>query len=310
VSRQPLFPTLPGRDRFHAAFHACLARWPLPQEGRWVETAAGRTHVVVSGPAGAPAAVLLHGAGLTVAQWAPQVEALAAHHRVYAVEAPGDFGRSAEARAPGTRAEATAWLAETLAGLGLGGGAGVVLVGHGAGAALALAYAAGRPEGAPAVRALVLLSPVGGLRPMARPFELGVLLPLSLLPTAGLVGRAVRALLAPGGGVDPFSERLLRVCLQHGRPGARAHPEVLSDAELRDVVAPVLLLVGEGDRVVPPGPAVRRARTLLPRVETHAVPGAGHLLGLEQAAAVNAHLQAFLAGLELRPALRLVARSA
>lgn len=298
MSTSSLFPTAKGRAAFHAAYHACMARWPVPHESLLVDTPQGRTHVVVSGPPGAPPLVLLHGAGLTATQWVPNVLALAQAHRVYAVEMVGDFGRSEEAPPLASREEAQAWLGAVLDGLGLGA---VVLGGHSLGAWLALAYAARQPE---RVRGLVLLAPAGGV------LEAGVglvlhLLPPRLLPTSGLVERALRFLLTPGGTLDPFAAQLFRVCLRHGRAQLPLRPSLLPETELRGLLVPTLLLVGEHERVSKPHKTVSRALALLPRAEAAVVKGAGHLLPMEQPAEVNARVLAFLervhAGAQVAP---------
>jgi hypothetical protein len=76
MSTSSLIRSPSGQQAFHAAYHAALARWPVPHESVFVDTRFGRTHVVVSGPENAPPLVLLHGATLTATQWVPNVEAL------------------------------------------------------------------------------------------------------------------------------------------------------------------------------------------------------------------------------------------
>ena len=102
-----------------ALYDRALAAWPQPCETRFVDTTLGRAHAIVSGAVDAPALLLVHGAGLNATLWARQVDAFSAHFRTYAVDLPGQTGRSARVRMP-TRGSAMAdWVAEVIDGLGV-----------------------------------------------------------------------------------------------------------------------------------------------------------------------------------------------
>jgi pimeloyl-ACP methyl ester carboxylesterase len=58
-------------------------KWPVDSKTRLVDTSYGQTFVRMSGPAGAPPLVLLHGAGSNSLQWMPNIEALSTNYRVY-----------------------------------------------------------------------------------------------------------------------------------------------------------------------------------------------------------------------------------
>jgi hypothetical protein len=64
-----------AKEQFMAIYNAWAQRWPVPYESRMVDTAYGPTHVQISGPAGAPPLVLLHGAGGNSLMWLFNVEA-------------------------------------------------------------------------------------------------------------------------------------------------------------------------------------------------------------------------------------------
>ena len=51
-----------ARARYMTAYDAVLARWPVPYDDLMVPTDLGPTHVISSGPKGAPPLVLLHAA--------------------------------------------------------------------------------------------------------------------------------------------------------------------------------------------------------------------------------------------------------
>src|SRR5207302_8885780 len=93
----PYFPY-----RSEAARQVCFAyldslaarEWPIASEQRFVPTTDGETFVRISGPEGAPPLVLLHGATATSLMWAPNIAALSAEYRTFAVDQIGEFGRS------------------------------------------------------------------------------------------------------------------------------------------------------------------------------------------------------------------------
>jgi pimeloyl-ACP methyl ester carboxylesterase len=55
------------------------------------------------------------------------------------------------------------------------------------------------------------------------------------------------------------------------------YPYKMSDAELADIDVPIYLILGAGDRLIPPQKTLARARKLLPTLkETHLLKGVGH----------------------------------
>ena len=66
-----------------------------------------------------------------------------------------------------------------------------------------------------------------------------------------------------------------------------------STADLPAISCATLVLVGEDDVVTPP-PVAEQMQTAIPRAALVVLPGAGHLSNLEQPAAFNSALQAFL----------------
>jgi pimeloyl-ACP methyl ester carboxylesterase len=56
---------------------------------------------------------------------------------------------------------------------------------------------------------------------------------------------------------------------------------------------PVLVLIGDKERVLDPVRAVERARRRVPGVEAEIIPGAGHALPIDQPEIVNARLLEF-----------------
>lgn len=88
------------------------------------------------------ALVLIHGVGLNARAWAPQIAALAATHRVFALDMPG-HGRSDLLSAGARLPDYVDWAARVILSLGIGA---VNVAGHSMGALIATGLAADYPE--------------------------------------------------------------------------------------------------------------------------------------------------------------------
>lgn len=273
----PIFQSAASEAAFFAWYAQALATMRTPHEERDVATPLGRTRVVVAGPAGGEAVVLLHGLGTNAAALAGEIDFFAGEgHRVYAPEIPGEPGRS-EPRALRLRDDSHGrWLAAVLDGLGLERAR---LVGYSLGAFAVLRLA----EVAPArIERAVLVVPAGLSRPCLRRALPQLLQRLALLLTGGARwrDRLVRGMFAPGTTPDPALYRLLDATLTHVRLRPRPIP-VLSREALARLTAPVLVLPGELDPFFDCAATLAAARRVLPTAQAEALEGTGHVLDLE-----------------------------
>jgi pimeloyl-ACP methyl ester carboxylesterase len=278
-----------------------MKRWPVAWAEFDVPTRFGNTHVVASGPQAAPPLVLLHGYMATSVMWAPNIAALSADHRVYAIDVMGQPGKSRPDQPIRDVGDYVEWLTAVLDGLRLDR---VALLGMSFGGWLALSYAVAMPE---RVEKLVLLSP-GGLLPMSTQFKLRGML-MALVPTRFTVSSFMRWL--------GFSDRpgendarpvldLMYLGMKHVRmppETLRVVPQPLSDDALRAVRMPVLLLMGADDVICNAAEALARARRLIPHLEAALVPGCKHDMCFSQHEAVEARIHAFLAPIGRPPAI-------
>ena len=279
-----MFRTPAGQARYFAAYDATLALWPVPVEAREVPTRYGPTHVLVSGRAAAPPLVLLPGQAVSATMWYPNVAALSRDYRVYAVDIIGDMGKSVRTQARMAAPDFAVWLGEVLDGLGL---AQAHIAGLSYGGFLALNLAVSAPQ---RVRRLVLMAPA------------------SLLPLHPLFFARMACVFLPGFVLS--AEAKQRVLLGVYAPGATPVikqmmttsdfrfnmylPPVFTDAQLRQVRSPTLLLLGDHEVIYARRAAVKRAQRLIGPLETDLIPGAGHALTLDQPELVNQRVVAFL----------------
>jgi pimeloyl-ACP methyl ester carboxylesterase len=166
VKAYPAFKSEAGRHEFEQAYAAALASWPVPYEALDVPTRFGTTHVIASGPAGAPAVVLLHCMAGTAIVWRPNVAALSGRFRTYAVDVPAQPSLGVLTRKIRNRQEQALWFTDLLDALGAPTAS---IVGNSYVGFLALSQACLTPE---RVDRLILISPAGTFSPLGLGFFL------------------------------------------------------------------------------------------------------------------------------------------
>lgn len=283
-----------------AAGEAALLRWydeqlnalPFVPESLYVETPAGRTHVLAAGPAGAAPVVLLHGMNMNAAAMGGALRHLAGHRRVFAIDIVGMPGKSAGTRLPRGGDGYPRWLYAVLDGLSVESTA---FVGVSFGGWLVLKLAAVAPE---RIRAAVLLDTGGFV-----PFSVGgqmvagwAALRYMWRPSQQNGLRAARPFFGPG--IEPDQEfvELLTLGYRHTRLDIdlKGLP-VLSAAELSGFSAPTFVSYGEHDIFFDAGRAVARAREVLTGfVVSEIIAGEGHVKSDEAERRLYERVRGFL----------------
>lgn len=267
MTTRPIYKTPAAEQAVMKGYDRILAQLPESVERLEIETRHGRTFVLAQGSVHGFPVVLLHGAGSNSLAWGRDMPEFAKRYRVYAVDTPGDPGRSCHERIPWEGEGIVEWLEDVLDGLGAPR---PVLVGLSQGGYIALRFASARPG---RVEALVLLAP-GGLTPA----RLGFLVRAIAYRAAGR--RGTSALMRYVLGDEEMPQDALDY-LSLIFTGFRFRTEPLppvSDADLRGLGMPTLLVVGGRDGVLDSAKTVERFRRSGAGVEVHLLPGAGHAL--------------------------------
>lgn len=248
-------------------------------QSHWIPTSVGRIHVYELAGTGFGTFVLLHGMGATATAYTVLARRLRKHaRRVLLVDLPG-HGRSSEPPQGLDVSGLGGGLKEALDGL-LASDERAVVLGNSLGGAAALRYALGSPE---RVGALVLTSPAGA--PLSDE-EHAAIRRTFALRTREDARRFFQDLLhAP-----PWYFRALEASLveQLGRPFIQSfldavRPEdFFTEEELARLAAPVTLLWGRSDRILPRSILEFYRRALPPSAQLEELDAVGHSLHMER----------------------------
>ena len=263
-----------------------------PPQGRFVEVAGGRLHLLELGSVDAPPVVLLHGANGNLQDMRLALgDRLASRYRVILVDRPG-HGWSDR---PGGSADASPAVQAALIHQALGriGVTRAVVVGHSWSGALATAFALAYPA---AVDGLVLLAPVthpwpGGVawynpilatRFVGPLFARAIALPLGEL----LVGPGIRAVFVPQQPpADYRNQAEVDLVLRASELIANAEDITALKAfvtaqapNYRAIQMPTIVITGDIDKTVSPHIHAEAIVAMLPRAKLIVLPGMGHML--------------------------------
>jgi pimeloyl-ACP methyl ester carboxylesterase len=259
-----------------------------------VDTSYGQTFVRISGPAGAPPLVLLHGGGGNSLQWIPNIVALSGSFKVYAVDNIYDFGRSIYTRIIKTSDDFVNWLDEVFSALGLGNN--INLMGLSYGGWLTSQYALRFPD---RLDKIILLAPGGTVLPLRLVWMMRAV--LCLVPHRYFTRNFMYWLLEDLAQKDEAGRLMLEeevdaavVRLRCFKLNRLVKPTVLQDAELKSIKIPALFLVGENEKIYSAQKAILRLNKVAPHIKTEVIPNAGHDLTVVQAEMVNAKVIEFL----------------
>lgn len=272
------------------AYESILDEWPVAPDEVDVPTRYGKVHVIVSGPDDGIPVLLFHAASMAAVSWAPNVASLAAAgYRTYAVDYIGEAGRSVLDDVdvyPKTPTQIGRLYTQIADGLGLGSGP---AIGASAGGHAAMRYALENPD---RVTDLALLGPMGIV-----PLGLGAvtrMMLVNMFPSERRIERSNRWALGGSPNVPQQYRTWFSAVLRGiASPPRVGRPRTLQPEEMGALTMPVLLVLGDDDNLVgDPARAARRARSF-PNIHVE-VARSGHLVGVEQAGAVNRWLVQFL----------------
>lgn len=280
-------------DKSRAELEARYANAPTD----FVEAVGVRVHVRDSGPKDAPAVILLHGFGASLHTWEPWVGPLSEHLRVIRYDLTGAGLTGADPTGDYTDERAMQLLVALMDRLGV---AHASIVGHSMGGRVAWRFAADHPE---RVDRLVLVAPDGfaspGFEYDTKPdVPAAMELMRFVLPKTLLRLNLAPAYADPAKLTDEVVTRYHDLMVAPGVRGAlleRLRQVVRRDpvAKLASIQAPVLLVWGEKDAVIPVTNAADYQKALK-NAKLVTFPGVGHIPQEEAPDASLPAVRAFL----------------
>jgi pimeloyl-ACP methyl ester carboxylesterase len=288
------FRSATAKEEYLKLYEMRAKKWPVDSETRFVNTSYGQTFVRISGPAGSPPLVLLHGGGGNSLQWIPNIEALSESYKVHAVDNIYDFGRSIYTQPPKTPDDYVKWLDEVFSALELGDN--INLMGLSYGGWLTSQYALRFPD---RLEKIVLLAPGGTVLPLRLVWMMRAV--LCLVPFRYLTRNFMYWLLEDLAQKDEAGRQMIEeevdsavMRLRCFKLNRLIKPTVLQDAELKSIKIPALFLVGENEKIYSAQKAIQRLHKVAPHIKAEVIPNAGHDLTIVQAEMVNAKILEFL----------------
>ncbi len=264
---------------------------------RWVEVDGVTTRVRIEGELNAPPIILIHGFSHSLESWDAWAADLARDHLVIRYDLPGHALTGPDPQQRYTVPDTVTHLTGLMDTLRIDQ---AVIGGNSLGGLVAWRYAAQNPT---RVRALALLAPGGfsinGVteEPVAVPMAVSFFLTQAPQP---IIRVATRSLFGDPARMD--REMPARVYALMRRPGVgqalveRLEVFTLPDpgSDLAGIAAPVLLMWGEADSVIPPAHA-EGFEAALSDVQTQRYAGLGHIVHEEDPETTLRDLRAFLA---------------
>lgn len=268
--------------------------WPVPAETKIIKTSYGSTFVKISGPKDGIPLVLIPGGGKTSLMWIPNVEELSRHYKVYALDNIFDFGKSVLTRPMENGEQVAEWLDEVFNELNLGDE--INIAGLSFGGWVTSQYVIYHSE---RINKAILIAPFATLFNIQGQFLLNA---LKVLIFPSFVDEWTRLIMTDlNNKTDDTSIELMDRIIKESYFGMTCvkyknsiRPVVLRDEDWESINAPILLLVGENEKLYSADDAVQRLDSLNTTVKTEIIPDAGHDLTFVQSSLVNSKIIKFI----------------
>lgn len=259
------FKSEQGKKEVLKYYDMLLTKGSLPHEEIIINTSYGETFVIAKGKKELPPLVLLHGSGMNSAMWIKEMDEYSQTHRVYAVDIPGEPGKSDERQLSFESNDFSNWLNDVFNALLIDKAS---IVGISLGAWLGTKFAIKYSN---KVNRLVLLCPPG-IGPQKKSFIFKFLF-YSLFGEKG-----IDKLYYKINGDKPIPNIMLiyqKLIAKHFN-FRRVTIPIFSDNELKELTMPVALFVGGKDVMLHSEKTANRLGLLLNHAEINFIPEEGH----------------------------------
>ncbi|MGL5314660.1 MAG: alpha/beta fold hydrolase [Peptostreptococcaceae bacterium] len=259
------FKSEEGKKEIFKYYELLLTKGSLTHEEITVSTSYGETFILAMGKKELPPIILLHGSGMNSAMWIKEMEEYSKNHRVYAIDMPGEPGKSDERQLPFESDDLSDWLNEVFNDLSIKQAS---IVGISLGAWLGIKFAIKYSN---KVEKIVLLCPAG-IGQQKKSFIFKSLF-YSLFGEKG-----IDKLYYKINGDKLIPEIMLnyqKLIAKHFNFRKVTIP-LFSDEELMKLTMPVSLFVGGKDIMLHSKQTVKRIESVVKHADINFIPEEGH----------------------------------
>jgi len=259
------FKTQQGRDEVLKYYDMLLEKLVIPYERLNINTRHGNTFCIAAGDISAQPMILLHGTSMNSCMWVSDILKYYQKYRVYALDIPGEAGRSDERQLPFNTTDLDDWLYDVYSGLSISK---AVVMGASLGGWLAAKFAIRYPD---KIDKLVLLCPAG-IGTQNRKIIFTALFYM-------LLGeKGIRKLFKIINGNVDMPEIIIKFQMLIGKNfNIRREPiPIFSDDEIRRLTMPVFLYVGTKDIMLNSMETAERMKKLVPNARINILHDGGH----------------------------------
>ncbi|MFZ5643813.1 MAG: alpha/beta fold hydrolase [Bacillota bacterium] len=259
------FKTQQGKDEVLRYSDMLLEKLTIPYERLNINTRHGNTFCIAAGDISAPPMVLVHGTSMNLCMWVSDILKYYQKYRVYALDIPGEAGRSDERQLPFTTSDLDDWLYDVFNGLSISK---AVVIGASLGAWLAAKFTIRYPD---KIDKLVLLCPAGIGTQNKKVIFTAMFHML-------LGEKGIRKLFKIINGNVDMPEIILKfqILIVKNFNIRREPIPIFSDEELRRLTMPVFLFVGAKDIMLHSMETADRMKKLIPNARINILPEGGH----------------------------------
>lgn len=282
---------------YEEAYDQALKLWQVPFEERYIDTRFGKAHLLVSGPENAEPLVLLHGLNASSTMWYPNIKQLSEYYRIYAIDFFMEPGRSVCQSEVENTEQIIDWYYEIFDALKLEK---FSVLGASRGGWLGLNIALRDKK---RVNKLVLLSPAQTFTWIKPGTDILYNIAYSMFPKRKHLRSVLETMTVD---IDKISQAYINqyylATKQASVDKCFLEMTPFTDKQLKSLNLPVLLMIGDTD-IINDDESLKKAKKLLPNVQTQKIKNAGHFLSVDQPEIVNKEIIDFLK--QKKPLLRI-----
>lgn len=282
---------------YEEAYDQALKLWQVPFEEKYIDTRFGKAHLLVSGPKDAEPLVLLHGLNASSTMWYPNIKQLSEYYRIYAIDFFMEPGRSVCQSEVENTEQIIDWYYEIFDALKLEK---FSVLGASRGGWLGLNIALRDKK---RVDKLVLLSPAQTFTWIKPGTDILYNIAYSMFPKRKHLRSVLETMTVD---IDKISQAYINqyylATKQASVDKCFLEMTPFTDKQLKSLNLPVLLMIGDAD-IINDDESLKKAKKLLPNVQTQKIKNAGHFLSVDQPEIVNKEIIDFLK--QKKPLLRL-----